>query len=173
MTASDRDLRETLNRIRKQADAATEGPWEVGDRYHCQAADMCDCAPGHGPLIDTYQHPKWGTMHVHRKDEPWWNEGVLFRKAGGPPGEVACDLAAEDAEFIAAARTTVPWLLEQVELRDEALNAVLELHKPVQATTTNSNGGVSDITVCDHCLDPTWPCPTVEAVTTELEKYHD
>ena len=27
MTASDRDLRETLNRIRRQVNAATEGPW--------------------------------------------------------------------------------------------------------------------------------------------------
>lgn len=156
------DPREILARIRAQADAATEGPWEVGDRYHCQAADMCDCAPGHGPLIDTYQHPKWGTMHVHRKDEPWWNEGVLFRKAGGPPGEVACDLAAEDAEFIASARTTVPRLVD-------ALDAVLELHKPIQASMTNSNGGVTDVTVCDHCLDPTYPCPTVAAITRALE----
>ena len=27
MTASDRDLRETLNRIRRQVNAATDGPW--------------------------------------------------------------------------------------------------------------------------------------------------
>lgn len=154
--------RETLNRIRKQADAATEGPWEVGDRYHCQAADMCDCAPGHGPLIDTYQHPEWGTMHVHRKDEPWWNEGVLFRKAGGPPGEVARDLAPEDAEFIASARTTVPALLD-------ALESVLELHAPFGGS---DRGG--DIR-CSGCYDSRYgvfepyPCELVEAITTALD----
>lgn len=163
------DPREILARIRKQADAATEGPWEVGDRYHCQAADMCDCAPGHGPLIDTYQHPKWGTMHVHRKDEPWWNEGVLFRKAGGPPGEVARDLATEDAEFIAAARTTVPALLD-------ALEAVLEIHQDGGESQGYLDGGsYGDMPhCCTECgslgeYGVLWPCPTVEAITTALE----
>ena len=140
MTASDRDLRETLNRIRKQADAATEGPWR-----HISIFEV-------GGFVED----------SHGRE--------LFDWAQDDAGTICAP--DPDAEFIAAARTTVPWLLEQVELRDEALNAVLKLHKPVQATTTNSNGGVSDVTVCDHCLDPTWPCPTVTAITTELEKYH-
>ena len=128
------DPRETLARIRKQADAATEGPW----------MGVCD------------------------------SDGYLGRVIGPDGSGIAEDFRDDaDAEFIAAARTTVPWLLEQVELRDEALNAVLKLHKPVQATTTNSNGGVSDITICDHCLDPTWPCPTVTAITTPLEGKSD
>ena len=46
-----------------------------------------------------------------------------------------------------------------------AVAAVLELHKPVQARMTSSDG-VRDVTVCDHCLDPTWPCQTVAAITT-------
>ena len=49
-----------------------------------------------------------------------------------------------------------------------ALDAVLELHKPVQARMTSSDG-VRDVTVCDHCLDPTWPCATVAAITTARE----
>ena len=156
------DPRETLNRIRKQADAATEGPWEVGDRYHCQAADMCDCAPDRGPLIDTYQHPEWGTMHVHRKDEPWWNEGVLFRKAGGPPGEVACDLATEDAEFIASSRTTVPAFLDLAE-------AVFELHR--RSDHTRLVGFPRADRAEHYCMEDQkpWPCPTFTAATTPLE----
>ena len=126
----------------------------VGDRYHCQAADMCDCAPDRGPLIDTYQHPKWGTMHVHRKDEPWWNEGVLFRKAGGPPGEVACDLATEDTEFIAHSRTDVPDMAA-------ALRAVLKLHKHHAG-----RGGEH----CGRCFPDEWgwPCATVAAIRQHL-----
>ena len=156
-----------LNEIEARANAATEGPWEVGDRYHCQAADMCDCAPDRGPLIDTYQHPEWGTMHVHRKDEPWWNEGVLFRKAGGPPGEVACDLATEDAEFIAAARTTVPALLD-------ALEKVLALHPRVVVLTADPEfGRMEDDAICGACIvnheAADWPCPNVRAITTALD----
>ena len=130
-----------LDEIEARANAATEGPWEVGDRYHCQAADMCDCAPDRGPLIDTYQHPKWGTMHVHRKDEPWWNEGVLFRKAGGPPGEVACDLAAEDAEFIASARTTVPALLDLLGAKLRTGESTKDAGASSSATSSATSGG--------------------------------
>ena len=139
-----------LNEIEARANAATEGPWEVGDRYHCQAADMCDCAPDRGPLIDTYQHPEWGTMHVHRKDEPWWNEGVLFRKAGGPPGEVARDLATEDAEFIAHARADVPALVS------------------VARYALSQHSKDEDHNECGHCADSYgedgWPCSTVREI---------
>lgn len=65
-----------------------------------------------------------------------------------------------DAEFIAASRTTVPALLD-------ALEKVLELHHPIPCTITDRHG-VSDSTVCDHCLNPEWPCPTVAAVTAAL-----
>ena len=127
-----------LDEIEARANAATEGPWEVGDRYHCQAADMCKCSPDRGPLIDTYQHPKWGTMHVHRTDEPRWNDGVLFREAGGPPGEVASDLATEDAEFIAAARTTVPALLD---LADAMLGLADDLDRDGNAFMSDADPG--------------------------------
>ena len=145
-----------LDKIEARANAATEGPWEVGDRYHCQAADMCDCAPDRGPLIDTYQHPKWGTMHVHRKDEPWWNEGVLFRKAGGPPGEVARDLATEDAEFIAHARTDVPALVA-------ALRAVIGLHRIIRV----GGAGGATYEVCQNCNQPA-PCTYIQTIHQHL-----
>ena len=141
------DPRETLAHIRAQPDAATEGPWEVN---------------GPDQPWATISHGSDSILHAYEQHHPYC-EGC---ECGDPRSEVA--LSDEDAEFIAAARTDVPWLLGQVEIRDKALESVLELHKPVRASMT-SRDGVSDVTVCDHCLDPTWPCPTVEAIATALE----
>ena len=148
-----------LNEIEARANAATEGPWEAGDRYHCQAADKCECRQGHGPLIDTYQHPEWGTMHVHRADEPWWHAGVLYRPAGGSPGDVCSDTKSADAEFIAHARTDVPDMAA-------ALRAVLKLHvkaRPITAAYGTQEGG----DYCYSCAEE-WPCPTVEAIRRHI-----
>ena len=85
------DPRETLNRIRAQADAATEGPWELlGDGEYVS-----------GP-------------------------GILVAPDDG-------GVTSADAEFIAAARTDVPWLLDQVESRDKALDAALRLADQMEA----------------------------------------
>ena len=85
------DPRETLARIRAQADAATEGPWELlGDGEYVS-----------GP-------------------------GILVAPDDG-------GVTSADAEFIAAARTDVPWLLDQVESRDKALDAVLRLADQMEA----------------------------------------
>ena len=139
-----------LDEIEARANAATEGPWEVGDRYHCQSADKCDCRQGYGPLIDTYQHPAWGTMHVHRSDEPWWDEGVLYRTAGGPPGDVGRDIAPADAEFIAHARQDVPALVAVARY-------ALSQHSKDEAHNE-----------CGHCADSYgedgWPCSTVREI---------
>lgn len=71
-------------------------------------------------------------------------------------------LSDEDWELCAtAARTTVPRLVRVVD-------AVLELHKPIPCTITYKNG-VTEGTVCDHCLDPTWPCATVATIARALE----
>ena len=85
------DPRETLARIRAQADAATDGPWELlGDGEYVS-----------GP-------------------------GILVAPDDG-------GVTSADAEFIAAARTDVPWLLDQVESRDKALDAVLRLADQMEA----------------------------------------
>ena len=130
------DPRETLNRIRKQANAATPGPWEV---------EPFTWRPGH-PLPES----EW-----------------LGVEATGPvKGGVALILLNDDeddhdAEFIAAARTTVPALLD-------ALEKVLELHSP------RDDAWSSDIT-CNGCYDSyydvyePYPCELVEAITTALE----
>lgn len=68
----------------------------------------------------------------------------------------------ENAEFIAHARTDVPWLLEQVELRDKALEAALNEH-PIGVF----HSFAGDIQWCDACDGP-YPCPTVTAIRQHL-----
>ena len=66
----------------------------------------------------------------------------------------------DNAEFIAAARTTVPALLGLAE-------AVLERHvkaQPITAAYGTREGG----DYCAACADD-WPCPDYTAATTALE----
>ena len=120
------DPREALARIRAQADAATEGPWELlGDGEYVS-----------GP-------------------------GILVAPDDG-------GVTSADAEFIAAARTDGPALLD-------ALEKVLELHQPVtdgMGFTEDGYGGISP--ACSSCgtsdeYAVPYPCPTVTAITTALE----
>ena len=130
------DPRETLNRIRKQADAATEGPWR-----HISIFDV-------GGFVED----------SHGRE--------LFDWAQDDAGTICTPDA--DAEFIAAARTTVPALLD-------ALEKVLELHQPVtdgMGFTEDGYGGISP--ACSSCgtsdeYAVPYPCPTVTAITTALE----
>lgn len=86
-----RDPRETLARIRKQADAATEGPWE---------------ADGAGEVSQHWSRP-----------EPW--ETVVGTGVTCMPycygGSAKGAERDEDAAFIAAARTNVPRLVDALE----------------------------------------------------------
>lgn len=78
-----------------------------------------------------------------------------------------------DAEFIAHARTDVPWLIEYARQRDAALTAVLDLHRPVDIEPSE--------TICHGCSTlrgegksaryfpfEDYPCPTVTAITSAL-----
>ena len=122
------DPRETLARIRKQADNATEGPWQTDTSAHVLTVDNT---------------PNFVALCA---DPDYSDAGVL------------------DAEFIAAARTTVPALLD-------ALEAVLDAHSPDYT--------YPDCPKCAECSDLAstearrfvvlWPCETVEAITTALE----
>ena len=133
------DPRETLARIRAQADAATEGPW--------------------------YAEP------VGR-----WRNGARYSSVVEPGlYDVATRCPPGDAEFIAAARTDVPWLLEQIERRDKALEAVLELHKDGgESQGYLDDGSYGDMPhCCTECgslgeYGVPYPCPTVTAITTAL-----
>lgn len=125
------DPRETLNRIRKQADNATKGPW------------VC-------------------TLNGDESEVTYANAPITWDDHGG---EVFTE---GDAEFIAAARTDVPALLD-------ALEKVLELHQPVtdgMGFTEDGYGGISP--ACSSCgtsdeYAVPYPCPTVTAITTALE----
>lgn len=83
--------------------------------------------------------------------------------------DVGCD---EDAEFIAAARTTVPALVD-------ALEAVLKVHRDggeSQGYLDNGHYGVIDH-CCTECgshgeYGTPWPCPTVKAITDALDTNH-
>ena len=79
----------------------------------------------------------------------------------------------DDTEFIAHARTDVPWLLEQVDRRDKALEKVLRLHPRVVVLHADPEfGRMEDDAICGACIvnhEPTdWPCPTVEAIRQHL-----
>ena len=122
------DPRETLNRIRKQADNATEGPWEADGSAHVLTAG---------------------------------NTPTFVARCADPDDS---DAGVPDAEFVAAARTTVPALLD-------ALEAVLAVHAPDYT--------YPDCPKCAECSDIAstaarrfavlWPCETVEAITTALD----
>ena len=131
------DPRETLARIRKQADAATPGPWEAKHHHHTA----------------TERHVVSEIPRVAECEGD--GGGGLYR--------------GEDAEFIAAARTTVPALLD-------ALEAVLEIHQDGgESQGYLDDGSYGDMPhCCTECgslgeYGVLWPCPTVEAITTALE----
>ena len=83
------DPRETLARIRKQADAATPGPWEA-----------------FGTVIDAYTGP--GDCPGCSGIPSPAHEPSCYHSEIAGAGE-------QDAEFIAASRTNVPALLDLAE----------------------------------------------------------
>ena len=124
------DPHETLARIRKQADAATEGPWRYVSIFEVG-----------------------GYVEDGRGRE-------LFDWAQDDAGTICTPDA--DAEFIAAARTNVPHLVD-------ALDAVLKVHQPF-----TWDFGYGPLESCKGCADQgagdhDYPCPTVTAITTALE----
>ena len=134
------DPRETLNRIRKQADAATEGPWapwrDQDGALHMNGLLMVGNAAAVIPEGES------------------WVEGVDVNP-------IAHTYTPEDREFIAAARTTVPALLDLAD-------AVLERH--VEGRTFYGHGFSQRMCECGA----SWPCPDYTAAATALEgKTHD
>ena len=91
-------------------------------------------------------------------DKQWDLTTVYYTFHNGetPDRDLVAEAAYDNAEFIAAARTTVPALLD-------ALEAVLELHvegRPFYGRRFSQR-------MCE-CRAP-WPCPTVKAITDALD----
>ena len=132
-----------LNEIEARANAATEGPWEW------EGEAKAEWELGANSLVPS-----------RRPDDP-----VLYGYGYDASGIEVKTPA--DAEFIAHARTDVPWLLEQVERRDKALEAVLDLHKE------DGHGWGPGESFCTECqqgygLLVPYPCPTVAAIRQHL-----
>lgn len=139
-----------LDGIEARANAATEGPWEW------EGEAKAEWEIGANSLVPS-----------RRPDDP-----VLYGYGYDASGIEVKTPA--DAEFIAHARTDVPWLLEQVDRRDKALEKVLRLHPRVVVLHADPEfGRMEDDAICGACIvnhEPAgWPCPTVEAITTALE----
>ena len=132
-----------LDKIEARANAATEGPWEW------EGEAKAEWELGANSLVPS-----------RRPDDP-----VLYGYGYDASGIEVKTPA--DAEFIAHARTDVPWLLEQVERRDKALEAVLDLHKE------DGHGWGPGESFCTECqqgygLLVPYPCPTVAAIRQHL-----
>lgn len=132
-----------LDKIEARTNAATEGPWEW------EGEAKAEWEIGANSLVPS-----------RRPDDP-----VLYGYGYDASGIEVKTPA--DAEFIAHARTDVPWLLEQVERRDKALEAVLDLHKE------DGHGWGPGESFCTECqqgygLLVPYPCPTVAAIRQHL-----
>ena len=132
-----------LAEIRARAEKATLGPW---DHYSINLRNTSEQAVYSVPL----------------------DADPLARGS-----EIAGPMEPRDAEFIAHARTDVPWLLGQVELRDKALDAVLELHQPEPHCNNvrHTNPDVECPECAEYCTadGELCPCRTVTVLTAPLE----
>lgn len=140
-------ISEYLAEQKRLAEAATEGPWA----FAAAPAEGSEETPieylhgaltGDGPLFVVWVPKTEGDPGGYR----------LTAATGDGPH------ASMDAEFIAAARESVPRLVA-------ALEAVAEMHaerewRPLDGTYI---GGGS----CKSCRQP-WPCPTIRAVEAAL-----
>jgi hypothetical protein len=125
---------EQLAEIEARANAATEGPWEV-DRNYPFTSDLVGIFAS-----DIKQYV------VKVADQDWEDNPT----------------SADDATFIANARTDVPALLALVREQQAKLDAVRDTHKPFTHHFQSPPAG--SIEVCHSCRE-SYPCPTIAALT--------
>lgn len=168
MNTTDRDPHETLAHIRAQADAATEGPWAWGGNVDSQnlrlqtwnhRPDGQSC--GVVQIMDFVRQGMQGAqprfmedlMMVTASDRAIYEVAPTATSRKDPRvyrGDIV-GIKHPDAEFIAAARTTVPALVN-------ALEAVLKLHVRAECPTCGSRDGegnefhkCDDDAYCEEC----------------------
>ncbi|PRI11901.1 hypothetical protein [Leucobacter massiliensis] len=146
-------ITEYLAEQKRLAGAATEGPWAFAaapaEGSDETAAEYLEGAlTGDGPLFVVWVPETQGDPGGYR----------LTAATGDGPH------ASMDAEFIAAARESVPRMVA-------ALEAVTALHQPVEIEPSD--------TICRECsfqlpngryfgMLTEWPCPTIHAVEAAL-----
>lgn len=149
-------LTDRLDEIEARAEAATKGPWcwrNTSEPYLMGAASRV--------VMAFRRMGMSGAQPQFRDRSRILVDGGRANLHGFP-----------DAAFIEHARDDVPWLVEQVRIRDEALRAVLELHQPIDALM-NPGRHERVVKVCTGCGtdDGNWqrhPCATVRAITAAL-----
>lgn len=88
MSAAER-LTRAAALLRERAEAATPGPWEVGDYWHIQGAKHCRCEAG--PLVWEGVRDINGTRmqtHVHRRAEALGGDVMQAVAADGNPANI-------------------------------------------------------------------------------------
>lgn len=128
--------------------AATAGPWESGYWYHVQGESHCMCGEDQGPLVGIDPHGSFGRMHVHRRPEPIWEEGIRTRDDSTGGSDVVVDTdeyggtSAEDRAAIVDAHNMLPRTLNALE---QVLRLLDEREPPDPCVGP-------DITKCVDCL---------------------
>ena len=160
----------TRDQLRALANAATEGPW----RIEYDNEDDYEQGIAYGPFPSSLHGPE----SLTKWDDPRWQA-----EYGHQVSEVS-DMRAEDAEFIAAARTAVPQLLDQLDraehriarleaqtsIRGRAVVMYRERARKAEARVRAARANhrdlyesMSGVPYCDEC-DRAWPCPTFRAL---------
>lgn len=118
-----------LDAVKARLAAATEGPWEHGDRQH-----IAGVTGRSGPGECDYCHkgePTWigvrdinGTLmeaHVHTDPKPWWEHGIYAMRDDGSvcvtyeSEDYGTTMTEGDAALIANAPTDLAALIREVE----------------------------------------------------------
>lgn len=165
--APEDDPRPSLAEIDKAVSEASPGPWEAGNYYHVQGADMCRCDPSRGPLVGIDPDGEYGEMHVHRRSEPWLEYGIRSRDDSVGGYEIVVEteeyglMDDKDREFVVLARTAVPAL-------SEAIRDVLALHDAGGERWEGFPRADRRVAYCTRDGEAA-PCSTVRAITEHID----
>ena len=123
-----------LDEIQSRADKATDGPWVVQEEEWAVISSSSD-----------------SVLHAFAVEKDCTECGEPQVEA-----DVEVVLVIEDAEFIAHARTDVPWLIEQVRKLDAALRAVLDTCAEIRANNTGTDfraGGITAALIIESAIE--------------------